>query len=337
MFEASSPDGGIAVLGDIGRKRLQFALTDTAGRLRPETIRHYDARTAVTVSGAVQRFQADAGIAALPGRSAIAVAGLTRGDTVSITQTRLIVSRVGLAAMFGQPPLLVNDCAAGAWALADEAARPQEVFAGPPDLSTRRPGCYCLIGATTGLGVAVLTRDAGGGVTVLPTEAGHAGLAAGSREIADLVARAFPDRHPVVAEEWVSAPGLLACYGALHRQASTRPIATSPEEVTGRIATDPVARQACVLFARALWAQAGSLALTYGAWDGVFLTGKLAVALRAILRQPDVGAAFALPGKYTRLLTTVPRALVGGDHPELRGAAEALRHQREAVPLASAA
>jgi len=333
-------DGAVrtALVGDIGRKRLCFALTDAAGHLRPETVRRYDSQATATVTGALQRFQADAGLAILPDRAAIAVAGMPRGEAVSITRSRLIVSRTGLTAMFGRAPLLVNDCAAQAWALADTAARPQEVFAGPSDLSTRRPGCYCLVGANTGLGVAVLIRDESGGVTVLPTEAGHTGLASGSREQADLVASLFPDRHPVPAEELVSAPGLLAIYTGLHRRQGTHPNAASPEEVTARIASDPVARQACVLLARALWAQAGNMVLAYGAWDGVFLTGKLAGALRAILRQPDVADAFALPGKYQRLLNTVPRALAGGEGAELRGAAEALRHRREALPpLASAA
>jgi len=338
MRDGEGGAGRAALVGDIGRKRLCFALTDAAGQLRADTIRRYDAQTTATVTGALQRFQADAGLAMLPERAGIAVAGMTRGEAVSITRSRLIVSRTGLTAMFGRPPLLVNDGAAQAWALADDAARPQEVFAGPADLTTRRPGCYCLVGANTGLGVAVLVRDEGGGVTVLPTEAGHAALASPSREQAELVAMLFPDRHPVPAEELVSATGLLAIYAGLHRRQGTRATAASPEDVTARIATDPVARQACVLLARALWAQAGSLVLAYGAWDGVFLTGKLAGALRAILRQPDVADAFALPGKYQRLLATVPRALAGGEAAELRGAAEALRHRREALPpLASAA
>jgi len=331
-------EGQAALVGDIGRKRLCFALTDAGGQLRADTVHRYDAQGTATVTGALQRFQADAGLPALPARAAIAVAGMTRGEAVSVTRSRLIVSRTGLTAMFGRAPLIVNDCAAQAWALADTAARPQEVFAGPADLSTRRPGCYCLVGANTGLGVAVLVRNEDGGATVLPTEAGHAGLADASREQAELVATLFPDRHPVLAEDLVSAPGLLAIYNGLHRRQGTRAVAASPEEVTERIASDPVARQACVLLARALWAQAGSLVLSYGAWDGVFLTGKLAGAIRPILRQPDVADAFALPGKYGRLLASVPRALAGGESAELRGAAEALRHRREPLPpLASAA
>lgn len=336
MFANPAAPPGVALLGDIGRKRLRFALTDAAGRLDRATARDYDAATTTTVSGALSRFQRDTGLAMLPARSALAVAGLARGETVTITRTRLLVSRSGLSAMLGQPPVILNDCAASAWALADGTTRVLEAFAGTLDLAALKPGCYCLVVPTTGLGVAVLTRSETGQVTVLPTEAGHGALVTGSRALADMAARIFPGQHPVCAEQLVSAPGLLALHTALVRERGGRP-ALKPEDVTARIAGDPLAREACTTFVQALWAQAGSLALTYGAWDGVILAGRLAEALRPLLRQPGLEGAFIVPGKFTRALAAIPRVLVQQENAELRGAAEALRHAAPGTPPLAAA
>ena len=67
--------------------------------------------------------------------------------------------------------------------------------------------------------------------------------------------------------------------------------------------------------------------LTYGAWDGVILTGGLAHALRATLASPRMQEAFMGHGKYARQLAAVPRMLAAVEHGELQGVAEALKRE----------
>ena len=66
------------------------------------------------------------------------------------------------------------------------------------------------------------------------------------------------------------------------------------------------------------------MALVYGAWDGILLTGGIAEALRGLIRLPEHAADFVIAGPYQRQLRDIPRALVELDHAELHGAARAL-------------
>jgi glucokinase len=329
MFEGQPPRGQVAIIGDVGRKGLRLAFTDEFGRFRPETARTFDPTSTTTISGAITQFARASG-GPMPRHCALAVAGLARGDAISITNSRWFVSRTGLTAMFQHPPLIINDFAAQAWALTGAEQRAFDPISGELQLASGS-GCWVVLGMTSGLGVAVLSRNELGNYSVLPTEAGHSCFVSCSREIADLVAEIFPDRYPVLAEQIISGPGLVTIYNGLARRRNARQ-ATTPEEITGRMAADPVARDACELVARAFWSFAGNIALSHGAWDGVIVTGRVAAALRSVLRRPDIQAPFVVPGKYRRQLTDIPRSFASIDHCELVGVAQALRHSLT-VPL----
>lgn len=317
-----------AVVGAIGRKRVCFALTGPDGAVRGDTIRTYGANASLGVSSALLAFQRDSGIAALPRRSAFSVPGLVRGDAISITRTHWFLSRSGLQAMLGEAPLVLNDFAAEAWALCVAGGRVRESFAGTTEWPLRRAGCYLIVGITSGLGVAAVHRSAGGAVTVLATEAGHAGFAGATDELDRLVTEMFGGRHPVAVEEVISASGLLAIYNILARRSGVPPRAKTPEDVTRAISSDPVARSACDLLAKAFWAQMGSMVLTMGAWDGLLVTGPVANAILPALRKAEAQALFVGSPKFARALADVPRAMVAFENAELIGLAEALRHQR---------
>ncbi|VXC92843.1 glucokinase [Sphingomonas sp. 8AM] len=312
------------IVGHVGRKGLRFALTDRAGEVVPGSMRLYGSEHGSSVSGTLSTFQRDSGLGRLPERSAIAVAGLARGDAISITHTPWYVSRSGLRAMLGQPPLILNDFEAEAWALSDHRHGALLPLGAAPTVALQAPGTYCVIGMTSGLGVSVLVHKPDGSVRVLATEAGHAGFAPASRAMAELVAAIFPNRYPVVAEHVISATGLVAIYNELASTQKLAKRATKPEDITRLANIDPLARQACERLCEAFWTYTSGLVLTLGAWDGVIVTGKLAMALREILALETMATAFHGTGKYMRVLATVPRAVTALDHGELNGAARAL-------------
>lgn len=314
-----------ALVGHVGRKRMRFALTDATGQVRPESVRTFTADATVSISGAIMDFLRETRPDGAPARSAFAVAGLPRGETVSITRGRWYLSRSGLRGMLGHAPLILNDFEAEAWALHGADVRADERFAGG-EFSLRRAGTFCVLGMTSGLGVSVLSRDEAGAVRVLATEAGHGGFVATTAELAQLAAEMFPARYPVVAEDLLSGPGLVLLYQTLARRRGATPRWTSAEDITRAMASDPLAGEACTWLCRAFWSHAGQLAIIYGAWDGVIVTGGVAAALRPLLRLPEMSALFAGAGKYARLLGGVPRVYAALDDGELAGAAEALRH-----------
>lgn len=316
-----------AILGFVGREQIQFALAGPDGELRVATIRNYDANITTGVAGALSRFQQELAITAFPVRASIAVSGLVRGDVIAITRTRWFLSRSGLEAMLGEQPLILNDFAAEAWALNNADARPPEMLGGGTTLTLRRPGTYLVLGVTSGLGAALVNRSEADVVTVLPTEAGHGIFGGATPELTQMAAELASRGSPALAEDLVSGPGLLAIYNLLAMRSKVIAHAQTPGAVAGLIATDPLARQACDFFCRAFWSHAGSLVLTYGAWDGVIITGSLLGALRPRLRLPEVQASFLAVIPYQRYLNLVPRGYVSLVNGELLGAAEALRHR----------
>ncbi|MES2441269.1 MAG: glucokinase [Pseudomonadota bacterium] len=314
----------LAVIADVGRRAVRLGLTDEAGQLRRETIRAFEPSEQSTISGALSAFGHACRLDRLPRRCAIAVSGAAVGDIISVTNSRWFVSRSGLAAMLQAPPLILNDFAAHAWAIsaADSGAR-FDAIAGPA-LAPAGPGTRCLIGVGSGLGVAVVSQDARGRVTVLPTEAGHCHFMDGLPELRPVLLHLRKTRGALTAEDLLSERGLLAIYRAVVEIDGGIPRATDTAGVIqlALAARDASSARAVDLFARALWYFAGNMALAYGAWDGMMLTGSIAHALRGLIRQP--AASFILDGPYHRQLREIPRAMVALDHAELHGAAQAL-------------
>lgn len=316
----------LAVIADVGRRAVRLGLTDDAGHLRRETIRAFEPSEQSTISGALSAFGQQCALERLPRRCAIAVSGAPVGDIISVTNSRWFVSRSGLAAMLQAPPLILNDFAAHAWAIsaADSDARVDGIAGAPLDPAGR--GTRCLIGVGSGLGVAVVSQDARGTVNVLPTEAGHCHFMDGLPELDAVLLRLRKAKGSATAEDLVSGRGLFAIYQAVVEIDAAIPRAADAAGVIQLAVTarDGAASRAADLFCRALWYFAGNMALAYGAWDGIMLTGSVAHALRGLLRQPCFADSFVLSGPYHRQLREVPRAMVSLDHAELHGAAQAL-------------
>ncbi|HWI85676.1 MAG TPA: glucokinase [Sphingomonas sp.] len=315
------------MVGDVGRQTIRLGLTNETGALRRDTVRAYPGETQSTISGALSTFTKEAGLAALPRRFALAISGAPRGDTISVTNSRWYVSRSGLRAMLQCEPLILNDFAAIAWSLssAKSSARIETIDLGAISPATK-PGTYAIIGIGSGLGVAVLQRDEFGHFSVLATEAGHCSFTPTGPEwqsIVEIMRRGVPCQ---TGEHLMSAAGLQRSYLACCEAMGAPPRAASSVEVIHLAETvrDAPAVKATDLIARALWQFASNMVLSYGAWDGVILTGSLTQALAKTLRQPGLREQFCLPGPFARQLNSVPRSFASFDHGELEGAAQAL-------------
>lgn len=324
--EADSRRDKTAVVGEIGKASARFALTDASGNFIQSSVRTYGAESHNTISGALMAFKDECGLPVLPGRCALAVAGVPRGDTISITNSRWFISRSGLAAMLKQPPLVINDFAANVWAVS--ATHQRDLQAAGAEAPSNGSGTFVVIGMGAGLGVAAFMRAEDGTVSVMPTEAGHSEFTDESPEIAPYLPAIRREARGSHAEGLLSLRGLASLRNAIAAEQGQSPRVETGEQVLQAASRgDPHARKAADLFGKSLWRFAGNLTLIYGAWDGVFLTGAMVNALRSVLRQAENRQRFVVPGPYATMLRNVPAAFLLLDHSELRGAAEAIRNQ----------
>lgn len=314
-----------ALVGHVGRLGVSFALTDRSGALREETVRPYEAARHATISAALMAFKDESGLTSLPRRCVLAVAGIPRGDTISVTSSRWFISKTGLTAILQRPPLVLNDFAAKVWAVS--ASGPDHIEPAGEAAPSSGPGTFMVVGMGSGLGVAAFIRDEKDQITIIPTEAGHSELVDHSPEMAPIIDIVRKQNRFCSAESLLSSNGLAAIYNALPGRQSEDRLAAAEEIMEAASNGDEQAARACLLYARALWRFAGNLTLIYGAWDGLFFTGRIVKALRATLSNPDVRQSFVITGPYANMLRAVPAGYLLIDHSTMRGAAEAIRRQ----------
>lgn len=302
---------------------MRFALTDSSGTFLEETVRCYEAERHATISAALMAFKDDSGLTSLPRRCALAVAGIPRGETISVTSSRWFISKAGLAAILQRPPLVINDFAAKVWTVS--ASDVDQIEPAGANVPSAGPGTFAVIGMGKGLGVAAFIRDEQQSVTIIASEAGHSELVDPSPEMAPVVDRIRSENRFCSAESLLSSEGLAAVYNVLRDGQHKGRASCADEVIEAASRGDEQAMRACTLYTKALWRFAGNLALIYGAWDGVFFTGRIARALRDTLANPQVRQSSVVAGPFANMLRSVPAGLLLLEHSTLRGAAEALR------------
>jgi glucokinase len=300
------------LLADIGGSKSRFALANSAGR--PERILVIDNDAVADLDAAVARYLEETG--ARPRAATLAVAGPIDGEEVALTnRTAWRFRRGDFARRFGFSQLrVVNDFEAIAWALPRlgvVGTRPL----GPPKAA--RPGVKLVLGPGTGLGVAALL-PANGHWHVVASEGGHAAFGPQAADEVEVFARLRDECGAVSAETVLSGPGLLRLARALDPRAACH----EPETiVASALAREPSAQAAARLFVRLLGRFAGSLALTFKAIGGVYITGGVAGGLGPLLDEPQFRAAFEAHPPYQALLESIPTLLITCEEPGLIGCA----------------
>jgi glucokinase len=315
------------VVADIGGTNARFALAriDGAGGVTlAEPIRFKTADHA-HFADAWDAFDRASGARALPSRAAIAIAGPTNADAVSLTNNRWRFSKTALRAQLGLERLVVlNDFAAIAYAAAHLDAAHFAPICGPAR-DPARDGVVTVLGPGTGLGVAQAFR-CGGRAAIIATEGGHIGFAPRTpidhRLLHDLAAHV----GRVSAERILSGPGIAHIYRAVCVEAGAAQqladdIAIWREGLGG---ADAHAAAAVRCFLRLLGSFAGDLALAHGAY-GVVVAGGLGARLGARLATPAFTDAFVDKGRFKAMLEGVAVSRLLYPEPGLFGAAIAFR------------
>jgi glucokinase len=301
------------LLGDIGGSKSRFALSGPSGRLTPPVI--IDNDTVAGLEAAIARFLEE--ITERPGRAALAVAGPINGEEIALTNRPWRSRRSHLLQRFGFSELRVlNDFEAIAWALPLlSATELRPLGAGMPMCE----GVKLVIGPGTGLGVAALMR-ADGRWHVLPSEGGHGLFGPQAPDKFEVFARLVDECGGVCAETILSGRGL----ARLHRTLARGLAPETPEALVARaLAGEPSAWRTIRMFLRLFGRFAGSMALTFKAMGGVYLTGGVARALGPLLDGPEFRSGFEAHPPYEALLGRIPTVLITCPEPGLIGCAAA--------------
>jgi glucokinase len=231
----------------------------------------------------------------------LAVAGPVADDGRSAHLTNLpwTIDSDALSRRFGLPALpLVNDFAAAA--MGAVTSSPAERFTLQPGEPQATAPCL-VVGAGTGLGMAIVLPE-GGGWRIVAGEGGHVAFAPADAQQNAL--RAFLQaRHGRVTwERVVSGPGLVAIHEFLAG------VSIPPEEIAARAAAAPGSAEARALdlFLAAYGAFAGDMALACLARGGVFIAGGIAAGLQPLLQQSGFLAAFNAKAEHAAIAARMP-------------------------------
>ena len=320
------PLRGVHLLADLGGTNVRFALCqpELAAPLLMHSIRPYRVADFACLEAAVQTYLQELQVTGVQ-HAVFAAAGHITAGQVQLTNYDWRIDAAHLKqALQLQSLQMVNDFAAISMALpllGDQDTLPlaggRSDAGGASDSAT-----YCVLGPGTGLGVGALRLEQGR-PWVLQTEGGHAGFAPVTPLEVAILARLTQRFGRVSNERLICGSGLVNIYEALCEIAGVSAQDLTPEQVSAQAVNGGIAQcqQAVELFCAVLGSVAGDLALSYGAWDGVFLTGAWLKPLLPLLQQGLFHQRFVNKGRFEAAMRLVPVALIVHPQPGLLGAA----------------
>ena len=136
----------------------------------------------------------------------------------------------------------------------------------------------------------------------------------------------------VSTERLVSGPGIENIYWALTRLRGEKRTQLAPAEIFEAAVSnrDELAAEAAHLFFEILGQEAGNLALTLGASDGIYIAGGIAKRYPDFLKNSRFRSGFESKGRYRTLMERIPTQLILHDQPGLLGAAYCVLQQARA-------
>jgi len=308
------------LIGDIGgtNARFAFAHSDKSGFFNELTLSCANYETA------------DEGIAAYLERSGknapdvtcLAAAGPVIDDSVSFVNNHWVIDgRKLLESLPSSAVRLLNDFEAIAYSIPllneNEISTVGLVQS---ELAGRSEFTLGVLGPGTGLGVGGLLGRSNGLYPIVG-EGSHAGFAPETR-MQSRVLRQLRQRHNRVSNErLMSGPGLEGIYWALRKIHGKQSVEITAAEIFSRVLAneDVIATESVQMFYEALGQVAGNLAMTLGAYDGIYLAGGILKRYPDLLKASDFRSGFENKGRHRSLMEKVPTLLVQHPQPGLLG------------------
>ncbi|MDE2081051.1 MAG: glucokinase [Burkholderiales bacterium] len=258
--------------------------------------------------------------------AAIAIANPVEGDEVRMTNYHWRFSSEQMRQRLGlQTLVVVNDFTALAMALPRLAPGQRRPVGGG---SAREHSVVGVLGAGSGLGVSGLIPVADGFVA-LGTEGGHTSFSPrDEREIA-ILRHALRRYAHVSFERLLSGPGIELIHEALRERAGLAPQALAAREITRRAlaGSDAVCAETLQAFCAVLGTAAANLAVTLGAFGGIYIGGGIVPRLGMYFDRSPFRARFEDKGRFSDYLQGIPTYIVTDERATFVGASAILAAQ----------
>lgn len=304
------------LIADIGATNARFALSAGGGEyhdLRVLACADYPA-----FADAVRAYLAN--VAARPDDMVVSIAAPVEGDIIRMTNHGWAFSVSATQRELGLQSLkVVNDFTAVALSVPHlGAADLQMVGTG----AMQKGAPIAIIGPGTGLGVAGLVFDAQGAPVVVTAEGGHVTVPVQTAREFAIVEWLLQNKYShVSAERLVSGKGIVNLYNAICALEGAAATLDDPAEIMrqGIDKTCPHCAEAVDLFCHWLGAVAGNLALSYGAFGGVYIAGGIVPQMGAAFAASRFRDSFAAKGRYRDYLGRIATAVIMHPQPGLLG------------------
>jgi glucokinase len=311
---------GPRLLADIGATHARFALETAPGVLRSVRVLRCDDFPGIVP---LLRFYLADHAGVRLNHAAFALANPISGDLIRMTNrdwqfsTDEVRRELGLSTL-----LIVNDFTALAMSLPGLSGDDlMQVGAGAPAANA----VIGVLGPGTGLGVSGVIPTVDGFVT-LGSEGGHVNFApADEREFA-ILQFAWTEWTHVSNERLISGPGMEIIYRALAQRNGVQVAPrTSPEIIAGALEDkDALCLEVLDCFCGMLGGAAANLAVTLGAFGGVFIGGGIVPRMADWFRESAFRARFEAKGRFTDYLAQIPTYVIMTPNPAFNGVATIL-------------
>jgi glucokinase len=311
---------GPRLLADIGATHARFALESAPGVLRNVAVLLCDDYPGIVPL--LNAYLAQTGGVRIS-HAAFALANPISGDFIRMTNrnwqfsTDEVRRTLGLATL-----LIVNDFTALAMAL--PGFKPDDLL----QIGNGTPEPHAVsgvLGPGTGLGVSGVIPTVDGFVT-LGSEGGHVNFApADEREFA-ILQYAWREWQHVSNERLISGPGMEIIYRALAQRNGVEAPARNAAEIVNFALeqNDPLCLEVLECFAGMLGGAAANLAVTLGAFGGIFIGGGIVPRIAQWFSTSPFRARFEAKGRFSDYLAQIPTYVIMTPNPALYGVASIL-------------
>lgn len=245
-----------------------------------------------------------------PAGGALAIAAPISGDNVQMTNRDWQFNRLELCERLGLSRLdIVNDFHAVAYALPQ---LPNRDLVEVGKATAYRSGSRAALGPGSGLGVGAWIVGSGRGVAMYG-EGGHVTLSARDETEDRIIGRIRERYGHASAERVLSGPGIIALHSAMHGD----DMKTSREITSGTV--DRKCRATMEQFYRFLAGVAADLAMTTGAYGGVYIAGGIVPDNIDQIQASTFRERFEEKNRYRHYMQAIPTYVISDPTPGLTG------------------
>ena len=314
------------LIADIGGTFARFALEvaphvfEQSASLRCADFPDFHAAVTAYLSGLADVRQEDIR------QAAVAIANPVAGDQVRMTNYHWQFSIEQMRERLHFDNLVVvNDFTALAMALPSLSPQQRRQFGGGNAIPRSVVG---LIGAGTGLGVSGLI-PAGDGWIALGTEGGHTSFSPHDEREVAILQYAWRFFEHVSFERLLSGSGIELIFRALTDRAGLPERALDAPEITRQAldGTDALCKETIDVFCAILGTAAANLAVSQGAFGGIYIGGGIVPRLGLYFDQSPFRARFEDKGRFTDYMKGIPSFVITATDATLVGAAVILASQ----------